>query len=112
MEINYSISDELGGVIDPKIWCKCRHCFKIAVTVTNGTGFYPSSAAGLHVARGVAYHQAFLGLDAEYFQGFKNYIRLGFGGESVGSLDVIEIGDEAELFQDYFCGRRAFGGRG
>src|SRR5205085_2841864 len=49
---------------------------------------------------------------AECFERFENHVRGGFAGESVGTLDVMEVREQTELLQDQAGGRGALRGRG
>lgn len=55
-------------MFDPEIRFKRCHCFKIAITITNGTGFDTGASAGVHIGGRVAYHEAIGWGNCEYIQ--------------------------------------------
>ncbi len=101
----------MGGV-DPEIGVMLREVFLLAIAPGDCAGGDAGAAAGCHVGGGISDEEAVSGADAEGFEGAEQDVGLGFGWETVGSLDVIEVMDQGELFEDQTSGGSAFGSGG
>jgi hypothetical protein len=72
----------------------------ISIAVTYGTGAYSGPAAGFHICGRVADKKAVRRPGAKDLKGFEDYVGCGLRREPVRSLDMIEMRQQAEEFEN------------
>ena len=86
--------------VDPEIRGVACQFLVLTVAPGDGAGCDAGAAAGFHVGGGVSDEETVCGADSESFQGAEQDVGLWLRGKAVGSLDVIEVVDQGELFED------------
>lgn len=81
----------------------------ISITVTCGTGAYSGPAAGFHICGRVADEKAVRRPGAKDLEGFEDYVGCGLRRESIRSLDMIEVRQQAEHFENDSGSESSFG---
>ena len=77
--------------VDPEIGVVLREVFALAIAPGDGAGGDAGAAAGFHVGGGVSDEEAVSGRTLKVRE-CEQDVGLGLGRETVGALDVIEVG--------------------
>src|SRR5688572_19329567 len=96
-------NEESGGeqfaeIVDPKIGSKLSHSLAITVSVGHRASANTGSSARFHVSGRVSYQQTIFRLNSKQLDGFEDHVGSRFCGKSIRTLDVVEVGNELELF--------------